>query len=612
MKFWIFVRTASLAILGGWAPQIVWASPDLVDVFNDAVLNDATFQAAYYTRMSVRETLPQAESLLLPQAVAVADVRRLRQINSESAFAAEPGFRREEFFNPQVYTIDLNQTIFNYQSWMQVQAAKSTVKQAEATFNSEAQSLIFRTASAYFDVLAARDNVRFTRAELRATQRRLEQALERYKVGLDAVTSVYEAQAEYDGINAFLIEAENTLGNRLEDLRILTGREYKSVAPLKGEVPLLRPMPEDVEQWVDTAAEQNYQVQALKFANDAARDNIKAERAGNFPVLTGNLNHFDNRGANVGGAGFDNRGNSAGIIANFPVIQGGLIASRTRQARYDYDFALAQYEQRYREVVVGTRQTYNTVISGISKVKADKQAIISALNSVDSIEAQYRVGTRTLLDVLDSQRNLFEQQRIFAADQYTYILSTLELKFLAGTLSVEDVQLVNELLDPVGIDFFNFDDDQVFDNPEEYLTPLPVVDDDPLGILSSPVISTTPRLKSLDPLLSPTGDSLIEPGGVIEPLPSYPAGSPTPEALSPTRTLPAYQELPGSLSPGVPTTDPLSPVPEDLPSIDSEILPATDLPPLDGVEDLPGTDELPNTPEQEEGFPLETDPIFTQ
>ncbi|NKB47521.1 MAG: TolC family outer membrane protein, partial [Legionellales bacterium] len=446
MKFWIFVRTASLAILGGWAPQIVWASPDLVDVFNDAVLNDATFQAAYYTRMSVRETLPQAESLLLPQAVAVADVRRLRQINSESAFAAEPGFRREEFFNPQVYTIDLNQTIFNYQSWMQVQAAKSTVKQAEATFNSEAQSLIFRTASAYFDVLAARDNVRFTRAELRATQRRLEQALERYKVGLDAVTSVYEAQAEYDGINAFLIEAENTLGNRLEDLRILTGREYKSVAPLKGEVPLLRPMPEDVEQWVDTAAEQNYQVQALKFANDAARDNIKAERAGNFPVLTGNLNHFDNRGANVGGAGFDNRGNSAGIIANFPVIQGGLIASRTRQARYDYDFALAQYEQRYREVVVGTRQTYNTVISGISKVKADKQAIISALNSVDSIEAQYRVGTRTLLDVLDSQRNLFEQQRIFAADQYTYILSTLELKFLAGTLSVEDVQLVNELL----------------------------------------------------------------------------------------------------------------------------------------------------------------------
>jgi outer membrane protein len=519
-RFRIFVQVFSFTVAGLVGQSAVAASSDLMDIFYEAVVNDAAFQSAYYTRMSTRENLPQAESLLLPQAFGNADVRRQRQINSESAFSAAPGFRREEFFNPQVYNLNLSQTIFNYQSWMQVQSAKFVVKQAEATFNSAAQDLILRTASAYFAVLEARDNVRFTRAELRATERRLDQALERYKVGLDAVTSVYEAQAEYDSINASLIEAENILANNLEDLRVLTGRAYKSVAPLKGEIPLLRPTPDNIERWVDTAVEQNYSLQALKFATDAARDTIKAERAGNFPTLDGSLTHLDQRGSNVGGAGFDFRANTIGVRANFPIVQGGFVASRTRQARYDYDNALAQYEQGYREVVVGARQTYNTIITGISKVRADKQSIISALNSLDSVEAQYRVGTRTLLDVLDAQRLLFQQQRIFTIDQYTYILSTLQLKFFAGTLSVEDLQIVNQLLDPVGIDFFNFDDDRVFDNPEEYLTPLPLVDDDPLGITSSPVIENVPRPATFSPLISPTDDSVIEPDGVIEPLPS--------------------------------------------------------------------------------------------
>jgi outer membrane protein len=554
IRFRTIVQAFSFTIASLFGQSAAVASPDLLDVFHDAVLNDAEFQSAYYTRMSVRETLPQAESSLLPQAFGVADVRRQRQVNSESAFAGVPGFSREEFFNPQVYTLDLSQTIFNYQSWMQVQSAKSVVKQAEATFNSAAQDLILRTATAYFNVLDARDNVRFTRAELRATERRLDQARERYKVGLDAVTSVYEAQAEYDAINASLIEAENILANNLEELRVLTGRAYKSVAPLKGEIPLSRPVPDNVERWVDTAVEQNYSLQALKHATDAARDNIKAERAGNFPTLTGNMTHFDTRGANVGGAGFDYRYNTIGLIANFPIIQGGLIASRTRQARYDYDYALAQYEQNYRTVVVGARQTFNTITTGISKVKADKQSIISALNSLDSIEAQYRVGTRTLLDVLDAQRLLFQQQRIFAADQYTYIISTLELKFFAGTLGIEDLQNVNQLVDPVGIDFFDFDDDRVFDNPEEYLIPLPPVDDAPLGIPATPVIENVPRPATFSPLISPTDDSVIEPGGEVEPLPSVTPLAPTDTTPStPAETTPA-ETTPAETTPAETTT----------------------------------------------------------
>ena len=130
----------------------------------------------------------------------------------------------------------------------------------------------------------------------------------------------------------------------------------------------------------------------------------------------------------------------------FPIIQGGLIESQTRQAQYDYQTSDQQYEQAYREVVVNSRIAYNTIVDGISKVKADQQTIISQQNSLDSTEAQFEVGTRTMVDVVNAQQRLFEAQEQLASDQYDLINAILMLKYLAGSLNVMDLAEVNAWL----------------------------------------------------------------------------------------------------------------------------------------------------------------------
>ena len=134
------------------------------------------------------------------------------------------------------------------------------------------------------------------------------------------------------------------------------------------------------------------------------------------------------------------------IALNFPVFQGGLVEANTRQAQYNFQTSSEQLEQTYRNVVVNSTIAFNTIVDGISKVKADRQAIISRQNSLESTEAQFQVGTRTMVDVVNAQQRLFEAQEQLASDQYGLINAILNLKYLAGSLNVNDLDEINSWL----------------------------------------------------------------------------------------------------------------------------------------------------------------------
>ena len=73
-------------------------------------------------------------------------------------------------------------------------------------------------------------------------------------------------------------------------------------------------------------------------------------------------------------------------------------------------------------------------------------AVVSARAAYDASQVGLEVGTRTVLDVLVNQRNLFQSQQAFALSRYNFLQSVLNLEQPAGTLDVEDVQRINRLL----------------------------------------------------------------------------------------------------------------------------------------------------------------------
>lgn len=428
---------------------------DLMDVYHHALDGDPLFKEAYSNFLAKSEALPQAWSQLLPQLSAAALVGRNNQLIDAGSFVIQ------QTYNGNQWRVNASQAIFNYQAWEQVKQARANVKAAMAEFNDAAQQMMIRTTRAYLQLLLAKDTLNFAEAKKRANKRQLEQAQERFNVGLDAITAVYEARAAYDQSTAEVIADNNKLMNQSQDLSRITNHTYEHVAPLRhNNIPLITPEPKIVDEWITTGLKQNYSLYSAKYNLQASRENIKAVSSGNWPVFTiqGNIvdTHYDSIPNDGGGSSSfannlfipqEQRISAVTLNANLPLFQGGLVASKARQAKYDFQSSSQQLERIYRNVVVSTNIYFNTIMDGIEKVKADRQTVMSQQNSVDSINAQYSVGTRTMTDVVITQQRLFEAQQQLAADQYGLIDSILNLKYFAGTLNVSDLEEINSWLD---------------------------------------------------------------------------------------------------------------------------------------------------------------------
>ena len=428
---------------------------DLMDVYGHAVENDPKFKADYNQFLARSEKLPQAWSYLLPK------ISFEALINRNSQFVDAGSLVINERYNGNEWRLSAHQDVFNYQAWQQVQQAGSEVKSALASFNNSAQDLILRTATAYFEILLAQDTVNFSEAKKAANKRQFDQATQRFNVGVDAITSVYEAQAAYDQSVSDVIAAKNALINKNQELSKLTNHVYDYLSPIRdSRIPLIKPEPNNVDKWVETGLKQNYLLTSAKYEMQAARDNIKAQSAANWPVFSIRSSIIDTHldagpdtvqpiDALFTDVFIPNQRKITTVSLNMslPIFQGGLVASKTRQAKYEFQISGQKLEKVYRDVIVGSNVAFNTIIDGISKVTADRQTIISQENSLKSVSAQYEVGMRTMTDVVIAQRNLFHGQKQLANDQYYLIKAILSLKYQAGTLNVNDLEEINAWLE---------------------------------------------------------------------------------------------------------------------------------------------------------------------
>ena len=222
---------------------------DLTEVYKLAETNDPIYRQVVFSYLATRESKPQARALLLPSANLSANTFDNDQTISSTGFGASG----DANFNSHGYNFDVTQPIFRWDRYLSLKQTDSLIQQAEVEKLSAQQELIIRVSIAYFTVLAAMDNIEFTKAETKSLSRQLEQANQRFEVGLTAITDVHEAQAGFDRATADDILAENLLDNARENLREITGEYINELASLGISMPLVSPEPNDINQWSKTA-----------------------------------------------------------------------------------------------------------------------------------------------------------------------------------------------------------------------------------------------------------------------------------------------------------------------------------------------------------------------
>ena len=301
--------------------------------------------------------------------------------------------------------------------------------------------------------MRAKDSLIFVQAEKRAIERQLEQTKQRFNVGLTAITDVHEAQANFDNTVAQEIITENVVELRLEQMREITGKYHSNISILNTEnFSASRPSPEGVDNWLKIAEEKNLDLMVRNFSKDIAKDDIASAKAGHYPTLSLSGSYGRNDTEINGNSDFPARdNNSIGLTLSVPIYSGGAVTARTAQARYRFVAASEDLELAYRSTVRSVRSAYNDVIAATSTIRALKQAVVSADSALKATEAGFDVGTRTIVDVLNSTRNQFDARQRLASARYDFISAILDLKRASGNLTEQDLVDINRGLMPAKV-----------------------------------------------------------------------------------------------------------------------------------------------------------------
>ena len=421
---------------------------NLLDIYNEALENDPTFKAAEYSYLADKEIVVQGRAALLPS-ITLSGSTNWNEYYQDDVLQQE--------YNSFSKSARVSQPLFRLDTWFNFKRSKSLTNAAEAEFAYEQQNLILRTAELYFGVLRAIDNLNAAISEEKAIKKQLDQAQQRYEVGLSAITGVQEAQLAYDLSKAARINNEGNLFSAREALNALIGREIFSLDELGENLQISSPFPNSKEDWVKLALKNNYQLKASYLRKDAAKSNARSAASNHLPKIDivgsgsdSETNQFNYEGFSINGQGIPvpavtGRRNYA-IQLSVPIFQGGAVSSRRKQAYSQYNQADENTLFTERRIIQEVRSQFSNVNTLVANVNAQKQAVISATSALEATQVGYKVGTRNVVDLLQAEKNLYSAEKNLANAKYDYILANLRLALAAGTIDPGDIIEINNLL----------------------------------------------------------------------------------------------------------------------------------------------------------------------
>lgn len=419
-------------------------SADLLQVYRDALANDAQYAAARATAEAGREKLPQGLAGLLPVIGGTANT-----IWNENKYSVDGGARTSKDYNTHAYNVSLTQPLFRWQNVVQYDQAKWQVVQTEANFAQASQDLVLRVAQAYFDVLNAQENLNAVRANKQAIAQQLEQAKKNFEVGTATITDTHEAQSRYDLASAQELAGENDLEVKRYALRLIVGKDIGELNRLKAGAVLLPPQPASMEKWVDAAEKDSFVVQAQQAAVEVAGREVERARAGHYPTLDVVANYGKTNGALSisSNSSLETDVRNIGLQLTIPFFQGGVVNSRTREAIANRTAAESALENARRTATQGARQSYLGVVNGLAQVRALNAALVSSTSALESNKLGYEVGVRINIDVLNAEQQVYVTKRDLARARFDTLLSQLKLKAAVGALGESDLEQINPLFE---------------------------------------------------------------------------------------------------------------------------------------------------------------------
>jgi len=347
--------------------------------------------------------------------------------------------------NPRTMTLSLSQSLYaGGQTVADTESAVNSVHAQRARLMNSEQSVLLDAATAYLNVLRDQAVLELNIKNEQVLTRHLEATRDRFNVGEITRTDVHLAEARLAGANANRIGAEGTLEASRANYANVVGE-----APGNLEKPdMALGLPATLAEAMTMAEENNPAVVAAAFDEKATRNDISSVKGQLLPSL--DLSGTANRSYETSTSTTWSNSMEAKVTLTVPLYQSGSVYSQLRQARQTAAASRLSADQARRDATEQVRQAWQNLDVTRARIGSIKTQVRAAETALEGIQREASVGSRTVLDVLDSEQELLDARVNLVTSQRDETVAALTLMSAAGKLTAVDLNLAVDLYDAGG------------------------------------------------------------------------------------------------------------------------------------------------------------------
>jgi outer membrane protein len=401
------------------------ATPALADNLDDAMVQAAqtnpTLAAARARLAATREALPQAWAEALPSI-------------SISAGASHDNVTHQTSTESWSASANASQLLFGSGSVIaSTRAARAEVKGAVADYQSTLQSFLIQVVSTYADVRQAQEVVAARDKSVSDLTTLFDYAQAQFNAGVVTRTDVAQAEARLAQARTQLVQAQGGLAAAVQAYQRLVGAPPNNLeAP-----PEATGLPSDLQTALETAGQQSPVLASAEAAADQADASVWVARSAGLPRLsleagTSIANDFD------APSSARQTSDSLGVRFSWPLLNGGAVASRTRQANDLRSAANLDVAAAQRSVQESVTNAWTGLASARAALVSARQQEQASQLAFQGVRLERETGLRSTVDVLNQEADLLTSQLALAQAEHDLVVAERQMLAAMGVLEARD------------------------------------------------------------------------------------------------------------------------------------------------------------------------------
>ncbi|UYO92786.1 TolC family outer membrane protein [Pollutimonas sp. M17] len=415
----------------------------LVQAWQAALKHDPGYQAAISEREAGQANRGIGRAGLLPQVSASLGRSKLR---GTLEIPSPLGGVRDEDLNYTIKTSEIRatQTVFDWSRYAEYRQGHARADHSLAVFDTKATDTATRLFNRYFQALLAHENIVLAQNKLDANEKLQMVARHRFDNGEGTITDIRQAASRRDLSRADLIAARDAMVIAQRELQEMVGPSPLRLAALKPDFQAQPLSPPSLAQWQSAALAGSGEIRSSEQNLRIAADEVDRSFGGHLPTLELVAARRLASNETIATRYQDSSTTEIGVQVSLPIYSGGLTSALVDQAGHNRDRALHELAATRERTAVEVTRQYHAVVSGAQRINALIVAEQSGVQALEAVEAGFAAGTHSMVDILDTQDQLYRSRLDLAQSRLEYVLARLMLSAASGGLDAQLIQRTSE------------------------------------------------------------------------------------------------------------------------------------------------------------------------